>query len=190
LTAQSFGITHLGKGSNGRDPAERVIGSIAFTAVARVVMLATKNEDPAADYPRMLVRAKSNIGPDDGGFGYDLQNCEIRNGIFTSRVIWGNKLDGNARELISKAEAIIDDYKDGGSIDDACDFLRSLLVDAPMPAKMVRSEADGAGYSWATIRRAKERLGVEAERHGGIAEGGKWLWALPKVLQRCLRRYT
>jgi len=175
-----LGITHLGKGSNGRDPTERVIGSIAFAAVARVVMLAAKNEDPAAEFPRMLVRSKSNIGSDEGGFEYDIRQADIGMGISTSVTVWGKSLSGNARDLIAKAEVNNEDYRDGGSLEDACSFLKSLLEDGPLPAKTVRAEADGAGYSWATIRRAKDRIGAEARKDGGEfgGHGAVWKWAL------------
>lgn len=77
LNAAVLGISHFSKGTAGRDPTERVTGSVAFGAVARVVMVAAKvkNEDGDEDR-RILARAKSNIGPDDGGFEYSLVfNC-------------------------------------------------------------------------------------------------------------------
>jgi putative DNA primase/helicase len=71
-----LGVTHLSKGTAGRDPSERVTGSIAFSALARVVLLAAKRENPEpGEAPRLLVRAKSNIGDDSGGVGYDLAAC-------------------------------------------------------------------------------------------------------------------
>ena len=53
-------------GTGGREPQERLIGSIAFAAMPRVVMIATKipPEDRGASERRVLMRAKSNIGPD------------------------------------------------------------------------------------------------------------------------------
>jgi len=53
-------------GTGGREPQERLIGSIAFAAMPRVVMIATKirREDRGASERRVLMRAKSNIGPD------------------------------------------------------------------------------------------------------------------------------
>jgi putative DNA primase/helicase len=63
-----LGITHLSKNSSGREPLDRVTGSVAFGAVARVVLATVKAADPNA--PRRLVRAKSNLGPDTGGFAY------------------------------------------------------------------------------------------------------------------------
>ena len=96
----------------GRDPVERVTGSLAFGALARVVMLAARQEgtedEPRPHPPRLLVRAKSNIGPDDGGFGYNLEQDELSDhpGLMASSVLWCGKVDGTARELLAKAEPL------------------------------------------------------------------------------------
>ena len=74
--AALLGITHFSKGTAGREPIERITGSIAFGALARVVMVAGKEaekEDDDTPPRRFLARAKSNIGPDEGGFAYELQ---------------------------------------------------------------------------------------------------------------------
>jgi putative DNA primase/helicase len=176
-----LGISHLSKGTAGRSPAERISGSIAFAALARVVLLAAKRETPApGEAPRLLVRAKSNIGDDSGGIGYDLRQAEAAPGVFASRVLWCEAIEGNARELLAQAEAAPDAGDPDGALGDAVAFLRSLLRDGPVPSKQVRADADGAGHSWATIRRAAAKLGVEARKQGGNF-GGKqqWFWALP-----------
>jgi len=56
-----LGVTHFTKGTIGKDPVERVTGSVAFGALARIIMIATKNESGNGDPPRIFVRAKSNI---------------------------------------------------------------------------------------------------------------------------------
>jgi putative DNA primase/helicase len=177
------GISHLSKGTTGRDPSERVTGSIAFSALARVVLLAAKRENPEpGEAPRLLVRSKSNIGDDSGGVGYDLEQVEAAPGVFASRVLWAGAIDGNARELLAQAEAAPDAGEPDGALGDAVAFLRALLSDGPVPSKQVRADADGAGHSWATIRRAAARLGVEARKEGGhFGQGTKqqWIWALP-----------
>ena len=73
LGAAAIGITHLSKGGAGGDPATRVIGSIAFTAVARVVLVAAKVKGEEGQDRRILARGKSNIGPDNGGFEYHIE---------------------------------------------------------------------------------------------------------------------
>ena len=95
-----LGITHLSKGTSGREPLERVAGSIAFGAVAHIVLATVKPADP--DAPRRLVRAKSNIGPDTGGFEYTLFGAPVPGHDFNAqRIEWGQALEGSARELMA-----------------------------------------------------------------------------------------
>ena len=174
-----LGITHFSKGTGGRDPVERLTGSLAFGALARVVLVAAKHQEEGEDgrTVRLFCRAKSNIGPDDGGFEYDLQQAELKThpGIFASSVLWGDAVEGAARELLATADATGDDGE-GGTLADAKRFLADLLANGPLPTKTIKSDADGAGYSWATIRRAQKVLGIEAFKEGMKAG---WVWRLP-----------
>ncbi|MGX2042250.1 AAA family ATPase [Methylocaldum sp. MU1018] len=174
-----LGITHFSKGTGGRDPVERLTGSLAFGALARVVLVAAKHQEEGEDgrTVRLFCRAKSNIGPDDGGFEYDLHQAELKThpGIFASSVLWGDAVEGAARELLATADATGDDGG-GGTLADAKRFLADLLADGPLPGKTIKADADGAGYSWATIRRAQKALGIEAVKEG--MKGG-WVWRMP-----------
>jgi len=175
-----LGITHFSKGTGGRDPVERLTGSLAFGALARVVLVAAKHQEEGEDgrTVRLFIRAKSNIGPDDGGFEYDLHQGEMKThpGIFASAVLWGDAVEGAARELLATADATGDDGE-GGTLADVKRFLSDLLTDGPLPTKTIRADADGAGYSWATIRRAQKALGIEPSK-AGMKCG--WEWALPR----------
>lgn len=175
-----LGITHFSKGTGGRDPVERLTGSLAFGALARMVLVAAKHQEEGEDghTARLFLRAKSNIGPDDGGFEYDLQQGELTQhpGIFASSVVWGEAVAGAARELLANADATSDDGN-GGTMADAKRFLSDLLADGPIPTKAIKADANDAGYAWATIRRAQSALGIEARKAG--MKGG-WEWALPR----------
>ncbi|CAK9253597.1 unnamed protein product [Sphagnum jensenii] len=100
-----LGISHFSKGSAGKNVTERVIGSLAFGALPRIVMAAAKLEANKGG-GRIFCRAKSNIGADDGGFHYELQQLELPNhrGLITSRVCWGAPVEGTARELLAEDE--------------------------------------------------------------------------------------
>jgi len=175
-----LGITHFSKGTSGRDPVERVTGSIAFAALARVVLVAAKVAGEAGDDSeprRVLVRAKSNIGPDEGGFAYALDRVEVAPEVEGQRVQWLEPLEGSARELLADAEA---DSEDGSSASGVEAFLRGLLADGPVSAKQIKTDADGAGYAWRTVQRASKRLGVDHRKDG--VRGG-WVWALPADTQ-------
>lgn len=166
-----LGITHFSKGTKGSSPAERVIGSQAFVALARMVLVAGKDE---AAERRILARAKSNIAPDDGGVSYTLEMA-CAGDIQASRIVWGEMVDGSAREILGEVEQ---QDEERGPRQEAKDFLRGLLSDGPVNAKELRRDTDQAGFSWATIFRAGQELGVE-KRKLGMKEG--WLWALPKI---------
>ena len=166
-----LGITHFSKGTSGRDPVERLTGSLAFGAVARVVLVAARHQEEGEDgrTVRLLLRAKSNIGPDDGGFEYDLyqDEIEILPGIFASFVQWGNTVEGAARELLATAETTLEDGV-GESVVSVSKWLRQLLIDeqGEIDRRDVMKAAHAMGYKERTIHRAREKIGVTVKLYG------------------------
>jgi putative DNA primase/helicase len=180
--AALLGVTHFSKGTSGREPIERINGSIAFGALARVVMVAAKepvSEDGTVGR-RILARAKSNIGPDEGGFAYSLELRPMpgRPEIEASIAAWGERIDGTAREMLAVAEAEPGVLADSSATDEAKAFLIDILSNGPMPSKQVKADASGAGLAWRTVRRAKDDLRIKARK-----ENGEWRWSLPHVVQ-------
>lgn len=169
-----LGITHFSKGTAGRDPVERLVGSLAFGALSRIVLVAAKRT--GADGPesqRFIARAKSNIGPDEGGFDYDVLLGPLVDfpHIIASRVVWGSAISGTARELLNEAESSGEDRAA-----DAKAFLNDLLSPGPLPSATVFERATAAGFSKDAMHRAKNKLKVSA-RKSGMAGG--WIWQLP-----------
>jgi putative DNA primase/helicase len=167
-----LGITHFAKGGQGTDPAQRVVGSVAFTAVARVVMVAAKvkGDDDERD-TRILARTKSNIGPDDGGFQYFLEQADPILGIQASRITWGKSVEGSARELLT-------DPDDAPSEDtsDTCEMLRAELSAVTWTnAETATLPLKAAGFTKKQIWQASKKVGVERRKDG--MKGG-WLWRL------------
>lgn len=177
LDAATVGISHFSKGAAGSDPASRVVGSIAFTAVARVVLVAAKVKGEEGEDRRILARGKSNIGPDDGGFEYSIEQAEPISGIHASFVAWGKSVAGTARELLAEPEV---DQADGGSTSSALaeaeEFLVQLLKDGPAPTKHVEAEAKAAGIAWRTVRRASDALGIKKRKLQDA-----WYWDRPNL---------
>ena len=181
LDCAVVGITHFSKGTGGRDPTERVTGSIAFGAVARVVMVAGKVKSDDGSDRRIMARAKSNIGPDDGGFEYTIEQVEVEGhpGIQASRIAWGAAVEGTARELLTEPDDQAGDDSDSKPEPDAEDFLRELLADGlPTPSASIKAAAREGGHPWRTLHRAAKRIGVRI-RKGGMTDG--WYWCLPKM---------
>ncbi len=179
LDAALLGITHFTKGSAGRDPIDRVTGSVAFGALARIVMVTARQRDgdDGVPGPRTLMRAKSNIGPDDGGFVYELQRVPLYENpdIIASVVSWGEKVEGSAREILAEAESD-SDGEAKSALEEAKDFLLEILADGPKPAKEVRREASDYGVAKRTLDRAKADLNVKAMKRD-MKSG--WTWELP-----------
>ena len=174
--AAVVGIHHLAKGTAGREPVERLIGSIAFAAVARVVLIATKlpSHDSAASERRVLMRAKSNIGPDEGGFAYEVAQTELADhpAILASRVVWGESIEGTARDVLAEAEER--DEESSPQVE-AIEFLKSHLANGSVPANEIHAAARKEGISLATLRRAKAGLRVRSTRIGfGKGSVAQW----------------
>lgn len=174
-----LGITHFTKGGQGSDPAMRVTGSVAFTALARVVIVAAKVAGEGTAPKRVMARAKSNIGPDDGGFEYHLGQTEVATGVWASRCAWGDAVEGTARDLLAEPEYA--SAEQASAKDAAEQFLLEALAEGITPAKTIRAEATEAGYAWRTVRRAADALGVKRTK-GGMGDG--WYWRLPEGVQK------
>lgn len=166
LDAAVLGISHFSKMATGGDPLLRVTGSVAFGAVARVVLVAAKRGDEGS---RVLARAKSNIGPDEGGFNYEI---DVSDGTFSASFVkWGEALEGAARELLAG-----DGSAQPAAAEDALAWLQAFLASGPQSVRCVRAAAEQCGIRWRTLERAKQSLGIRSTKH---APDGGWLWSLP-----------
>lgn len=170
-----LGISHFSKGTAGRDPTERVTGSIAFGALARIVLATAKIDEQDGEQRRVIARAKSNIGLDSGGFYYDLEQVELDAypGLWSSRVLWGEAIAGEARDILAESEATNQDAT--GAVADAKAYLQGLLQNGPVAVKTIREDSRDAGHSWRTVERAKTALSVAAVKAG---MSGGWVWQL------------
>jgi putative DNA primase/helicase len=173
-----LGITHFTKGTAGRDPIERVTGSLAFTAGPRIVLVAAKPNDTGKKL--RLVRVKSNIGPQGDGFEYDLiQDLLPAPWDFPAqRVMWRAPLFGQARNLLEDVERATD-FKGATKEEMAGAFLHDLLANGPVPTTQIQTDSKAAGLAWRTVQRAAKELGIITGRVGGIGSGGGWNWHLP-----------
>jgi putative DNA primase/helicase len=166
-----IGISHFTKGTGGKDPIERVTGSLAFGALPRIVFAAAKTDETAeGDMPRIFVRAKSNIGPSGGGFGYDIDAAPLmeRPDIVATRVAWIEPIEGTARELLDAAGPQPENTKK----ENAEVLLMAILPKGEKRLQTdVEKEAAANGISKATLRRAKTATKVKSTQAQGA-----WWW--------------
>lgn len=169
-----LGITHFSKGSAGSTPADRIIGSQAFTALARMAWSAAKREDEG---DCILVRAKSNNSILEGGVKYQIESETVLDNIETTKTVWLGTVEGTAKELLGEAEGSKNDKS--SELDMAKDFLIDLLSPVEdMPTLEAEGEAINAGFTKATIRRARSNLNVKS-----FKKGSAWHWKLPPILK-------
>jgi putative DNA primase/helicase len=177
LNAAGGGVTHVSKGTSGKDPLERVTGTLAYGAVPRIVMLAAENKAEGDGEPeRIMVRAKNNIGPKDGGFGYHIDAaplCECPD-IEATRIVWELPLEGSALELLNDAEGETGRIS---KLDEAKRFLRAALSKGERPQDEVKTEAAAQNISWGTLKRASEG-GEVIKRKDGFGAGARSFWGL------------
>ena len=170
----TIGIAHLTKGTAGKDPLERVNGSGSFGQLPRLVMFAAKNDAEGDDQPeRIMVRVKSNIGPSGGGFGYHIDAAPLLEfpDIEATRIVWENPIEGNARVLLADAEPVTESTNKDRPRVKAAAFLNEALAKGERPQTEIEAEANLAGISWSTIKRASN--GIHKRQ-----VNKRWLWSL------------
>lgn len=173
-----IGITHFSKGTQGKDVVERITGSIAFSALPRVVMVISKRTNKeTGQEERVIVRAKSNIGPDRGGFTFDVKEVELPSvpGLFASKVEWGVFLDEDAKTILDNAAP---SQQKVSAREEATSFLEQILADGPLRQREVKEATEAKGLAWATVRRAKDALGIVTKKKS-YSDAGYWEWSLP-----------
>jgi putative DNA primase/helicase len=175
-------VTHPPKGT-GTTAINRFIGSIAFVAAARAAFMVTR--DANDENRRLFLPVKNNLASLGKGLAFRLEQRLIGDagqGIVASSVVWDHEpVTITADQALQATDA----QRAGEASVEAEEFLRDSLAGGVVPVNDLKAEAKEAGLSWATVRRAKDRLGVVAERESyGRDGGGRWIWTLPISARR------
>jgi hypothetical protein len=126
-------------------------------------------EHPDDDRLRIMAPHKSNLAEKPPSLSYRIVASEPHN---TARVEW---MGATTHDADSLAAGNMTPHEKS-VLDEAVEFLRDELEDAPVMAKQVFKDARDAGVAEITLRRAKTALRVRSERQG--TEG--WAWRLPE----------
>jgi putative DNA primase/helicase len=176
LKVAILSITHFSKSgaANNTKALHRFIGSIAFVGAPRAAFAVI---DDADNEGRILfLHAKNNMAKPPQGLAYRLVQTiigETGEGIVASYVAW------DSSPVVMSADEALRASDGGGdrkAVTEAEEFLRGTLAHGSIPAKEGEEGARALGIAPRTLKRARKRLGVIAEK-GGLKEG--WTWRLP-----------
>jgi putative DNA primase/helicase len=177
-----LGVLHFNKQADVTNALLRISDSLAFVATARHCYAVV---DDAENKRRLLVKAKNNLAPDTKALAYSVstlcvgQDDETGESIHAPRIEWWPK-----HVEVSTTEAMAAEsgkLRTAPAREVAEEFLHKMLGDGPVAKTDIMEAAEANCISEATLRRAKDDLGVIAEKDG--LKGG-WRWRLPETQKR------
>jgi hypothetical protein len=172
-----LGLVHVNKGFSA-DPLNLIIGSRAFTAVARAVVFVMI--DPEDNSRRLVGVPKSNLGRTDlptlmfeiGG----VTVAETDEGpVRTGQLMWTGETDRTLHDVLQGVEG---QSKHQSAVGNAAKWLEVYLAEQGGGAERSAIETAGktAGHSIDAIKRARNKIGVQTTSHGFPR---RTYWTLP-----------
>lgn len=162
-----IGLAHFNKNTASATSVMRVLGSVAFVNAARAVWVVwPDNDDPSR---KLLLRSKGNLSEPLWGLAYRIVgNPETRQ----------PHLEWEDAQVSMSADQAMAPLKPPTATEEAATWLRELLAEGPKPQTEIKLAAEMDGHSWSTVKRAKDRVGVDSKP---VREGDKvksWAWSL------------
>jgi hypothetical protein len=174
-----LGIIHVNKGSS-HDPLNMVMGSRAFTAVARSVLFVAEN--PEDESTRVLGQAKNNLGRADlPTLTFEIENALVattsEGEIYSGRVVWTGETTSSIRDVVEVASMSSENRT---ASKDAADWLLEYLQQhrGVADSQTIKTEGKKAGHSESSLKHARKKLRVGSESVGFPRR--TW-WTLPGV---------
>ena len=155
-------VRHLAKSATSKG-LYRGMGSIDLTAAARAVLLA--GHDPQTD-TYALVHMKASLAARAAALTYEHDGEAFR---------WGEESAITAADLFAS-----DTTSDAGTkLAEAVEWLQETLsLQGPLPELQLRVQAENAGFSRSTLKRAKPSAGVVSKHVKGPDHTWHWEWEL------------
>jgi hypothetical protein len=175
--ASVLGLIHENK-SGGGDPLNSVMGSRAFTAVARAVLYVVR--DPADDAIRLLGTPKNNLGRTDlPTLRFTIEGAKVADTdegpVWSSRIVWAGEDSRSIAEVLDDSRQT-EDARSGTA--EATDWLHDYLTinGGEAASKDAKEAGKKAGHPEHQVKRAATRLKV-VTRNTGFPR--TTVWSLP-----------
>lgn len=176
--AAVLGLIHVNK-SGATDPLSTLMGSRAFSAVARAVLYVV--EDPDNRDIKIMGQPKNNLGRSDlPELSYTLNQVNV--GMWEGEIItsvhlkWGEEQDpGRMRDIVSTKGA----KSKVGKAQTAVEWLDEYLTShGRSPSKEVKEKGNEAGHNDSALQRARVSLDIIVSMQGFGKDKASY-WALP-----------
>ena len=188
-------VTHPPKNASTRMVLDNYIGSQAFIAAARVghYFVEELGEEDDRGFRRPTGRiffitpktshsARASVRTlafriEETGIGWNIKKeCEIR----APRVVWEkDPIDLTADEAVQANKFAPGDRRKARSAP-VKEFLRDILANGPVLAKIVIERGAAKGLSIDQLRRARKAISAAAFKRRGENVISPWLWSLPE----------
>lgn len=172
----ALGLIHVNKSSTS-DPLNSIMGSRAFSAVARSVLYAIKDPEIEEGQPDefLLCHPKCNIGPKLPSERYRILGAHVEAAdgtqVPTSKIAWDGEDGRSAADLMRTANSGVTGAPP--AVAGAAEWMRAYLfacTDRTDSRARVMAAGIAAGHSESTLERARKTLGVQTARRGFPAE--------------------
>jgi hypothetical protein len=153
-----LGIMHHNK-SGSTDPLQLVMGSKAFTAVARSVHTVVIDPDDDSEQRKLFGTPKNNLGRTDlPTLTFTIASTPVdtdEGTAWTGRLVWGADLNESIGSVMGRTGDGTDRTATGEAADWLLDF---LTMQSPVASAMVKAEGAKLGHSLDSLKRARQRI--------------------------------
>jgi hypothetical protein len=173
-------VTHPPKHTTQR-AIDHFIGSQAFIAAARIGHMTIEEvseDEHGYRVPTgrgLFTNPKNNVSPKMSTLAYRISEKQIGGGIKAAYVTWEEIVDVTADQAIAAATPA----KERGQQSNVSNFLLDILMNGPVPTKLIEERAAARKFSKDQLDRAKKKIGIVSFKEPGKFDG-QWLWALPE----------
>lgn len=163
-----IGVRHIGKAKGNGDARAAGLGSIAWRASARSVLIIGQDEETGE---KAICQTKNNLCEQSKiAVGFEIENGKFYWKSEPSRLT-KEKMLAQPKDDESKAEQT-----------EAVEFLREVLKSGERPSKEIEKEAKEIGITIYALRKARTILGIKSEKKGGNFGGDNaWYLRLPNT---------
>lgn len=166
-----LGLCHFGK-RDGADSGKLILGSIAWSQVARSVLSAALDDETGE---LIVTNTKGNLAKRTRSESARIVTTAVEAGdgmADVGRIEWTGETDRDARDLLNSGA----ERGDADERNDAEQILLEIVADngGSVDAKEAKKEAKAAGLSDAVINRARVKAKIKTSKTGF---GGGWVWS-------------